>query len=275
MFKLIRKIKLKIRSFFHFTVININKNFESYSPASFGSYKDRAKLTINTINQVFPRLDSLNNYVNKNTLPIINLKDINADKKSVLKFKKIFDNYGSDKADALHEYHNLYVKILGQNPDKIKNIFEIGLGTNNKDVVSTMGRHGKPGASLRAFREYCQNANIYGADIDKRILFEEDRIKTFFVDQTNPDTFDEILKKIPNDFDLVIDDGLHSPDANISSLEFGLKIIKIGGWVVIEDISPKSIHVWQIVSSILPDNYMSQIFKSNDNIILFTVNRLK
>ena len=79
--------------------------------------------------------------------------------------------------------------------NNIRNIFEIGLGTNYKNIVSNMGINGKPGASLRAFRDYCPNASVFGADIDKRILFEEERIKTFYVDQTDPVTFDPILEK--------------------------------------------------------------------------------
>ena len=43
-----------------------------------------------------------------------------------------------------------------------------------------MNINGKPGASLRAWRDYFENALIYGADIDKNILFKENRINTFF-----------------------------------------------------------------------------------------------
>ena len=46
-----------------------------------------------------------------------------------------------------------------------------------------MTKYGKPGASLRVFRDYFLNAKIYGADIDKNILFTSDRIFTYYVDQ--------------------------------------------------------------------------------------------
>jgi hypothetical protein len=105
--------------------------------------------------------------------------------------KALFDHHGSDKANS-HNYHILYSSILGDG-EKIENIFEIGLGTNNSDVVSNMGSGGKPGASLRAFRDYCPNANIYGADIDSRILFSEERIRTFYLDQTRLDSFQNLL----------------------------------------------------------------------------------
>jgi hypothetical protein len=137
-----------------------------------------------------------------------------------------------------------------------------------------MGSNGRPGASLRAFRDYCPNAFIYGADIDKRILFEDERIKTFFIDQTKRSTFEDLLTKLPDNFDLMIDDGLHSPDANIASLEFGLKLVKVGGWVVIEDIASSAISFWHVVSNLLQDNYESHII-SADGAIIFAVKRLR
>ena len=55
-----------------------------------------------------------------------------------------------------------------------------------------------------------------------------DKITTVIVslDAATPETY--ALTRGGN-FDLVIDDGLHSPDANIATLEFGLKILKVGG----------------------------------------------
>lgn len=73
-----------------------------------------------------------------------------------------------------------------------KNILEIGLGTNDPTLVSSMGSGGRPGPSLYAFKQYLPNANIYGADIDKDILFNEERINTCYVDQLDIKTFDNI-----------------------------------------------------------------------------------
>ena len=76
-----------------------------------------------------------------------------------------------------------------------------------------MGTYGKPGASLRMWRDYFYNANIYGADIDKGILFNEDRINTYFVDQLDSETIKSMWNNIGlKDFDIIIDDGLHEVD---------------------------------------------------------------
>ena len=46
-----------------------------------------------------------------------------------------------------------------------------------------MGLSGRPWACVRGWRDLSPNALVYGADIDRNILFEEDRIKTFYCDQ--------------------------------------------------------------------------------------------
>jgi hypothetical protein len=250
------------------TNFNVVKEFPIFLPYSAGSYQDKATLTIQAINQIFPFLKSLCRLINNKELIINNIEDLSLIEKNYLSsiaLKKLFDKYGSDKANQ-HNYHHLYGSILNE-PNKITNIFEIGLGTNNIDVVSNMGEYGKPGASLRAFREYCPFAFVFGGDIDRRILFNEERINTFFIDQTKPETFDSVLTNIPTGFDLVIDDGLHSPNANVASIEFGLKLLKIGGWMVVEDIGEPAIVIWQVVSSLLSNSYEPHLFYANGSYI--------
>jgi hypothetical protein len=74
-------------------------------------------------------------------------------------------------------------------------IFECGLGTNNPNLASNMTDTGMPGASLRVWRDYFRNAKIYGGDIDKEILFEEDRIKTFYVDQLDTSSINSYVEE--------------------------------------------------------------------------------
>jgi len=180
--------------------------------------------------------------------------------------------YGSDKTD--HGYHHLYGSLLSDS-EKVDYIFEIGLGTNNTDVVSTMGRGGRPGASLRAFRDLCPSAELFGADIDDRILFSEERINTFYIDQTDTRTFDPIRQKTPvGSFDLVIDDGLHSPNANIASLDFALELVKAGGWAVIEDIPRQASALWQVIASMLPAARFDSHILAAKNTLVFAVKKL-
>lgn len=150
-----------------------------------------------------------------------------------------FTSYGSDKGNH-HNYSTFYSYIFDSIKDDNLNIFEVGLGTNNTSVPSNMGAHGKPGASLRGWRDYFANSNIYGADVDKGCLFEEDRIKTFYTDQTNNDVISECwndpeLKDI--EFDILIDDGLHEYNANRNFFEQSIHKLKKGGIYILEDIS--------------------------------------
>ena len=101
------------------------------------------------------------------------------------------------------------------------------------------------------------------ADIDRRVLFEEDRINTYYVDQTRLSSFHELSANLPNGlFDLVIDDGLHSPNANIATMLFALTILKPSGFFVVEDISLSSIPVWQVIAALLPEGYRPKIIQA-------------
>ena len=184
--------------------------------------------------------------------------------------KTLFNSYGSDKSNS-HNYDIFYANILNDR-ENIKAVAEIGMGTNNTSVLSNMGSDGKPGASLRAFRDYLPNAQIYGGDVDRNILFNEDRIQTFFVDQLRLETIDNFFNNLPDDLDLFIDDGLHSPEANLNVLMYGISKIKIGGWYVVEDISNQSMNLWKVVSLLISDNYDKYLLKA-DKGNLFVINR--
>jgi hypothetical protein len=244
--------------------LDLLKTFPLYKPYSSGKYLDRANLTVLAINELIPLLVKLGHYTSKNRVKHIGVDDVST-KKSLEysnKLKDIFNRNNSDKAAEANLYHLLYAFLL-PNQEAVEKIFEIGLGTNNVDVVSNMGANGHPGASLRSFREFFPNAEIYGADVDKRILFSEHRIKTFHVDQTDDATFLELDKSIPNDFDLMIDDGLHSVNANIRSLLFFLKKIKVGGFAVVEDIGESALPLWELVGSMLDEKFESFIYTTS------------
>jgi hypothetical protein len=68
-------------------------------------------------------------------------------------------------------------------------------------------------------------------------LFSEDRIKTFYVDQLNKDTIDSMWSNIQKkDFDLIIDDGLHTYEATITLFQNSFKILRKNGLYIIEDL---------------------------------------
>ena len=153
--------------------------------------------------------------------------------------KRLMDFYGSDKGgkNNQHNFAQYYSEIFNNKKDKIKNFLEIGLGSNNLDVPSNMGKEGKPLASLKAWRDYFKNSNIYGGDIDKDILKDEERIKTFYVDQTDPSSIKEMFKNIGvSKFDIILEDGFHEYNANICFFENSIEYLSDEGIYIIEDV---------------------------------------
>ena len=158
----------------------------------------------------------------------------------------IMDKHGSDKGLGWHNYTTVYTHIFDQLDFKNKsnvNIFEVGLGTNNINLPSNMGINGKPGASLKGWSEYFQNANIFGADIDKDILDairdEKNRIDTFYVDQCSAETIRSMWvnpRLLDKKYDLFVDDGLHTFEAASTLLRESHHVIKENGVYIVEDI---------------------------------------
>lgn len=174
----------------------------------------------------------------------------NNDTDRVALLGSILQKHGSDKSTS-HNYHIVYSFLLDKlGVNEPLRLLEIGLGTNNPRLVSTMGIYGKPGASLYAFREYLPNAMIYGGDIDVNILFESNRISTGFVDQLNITSFDKLSTQFKqHTYDVIIDDGLHSIGANFNTLLFALSHLADNGWIVIEDIH--IVDNWRAIDYIL------------------------
>jgi len=136
-----------------------------------------------------------------------------------------------------HSYSIFYHSLFSHCRDNIHLLFECGIGTNNLDVESNMSSNGKPGASLRVWRDYFLNAQIIGGDVDERILFEDERIKTFKVDQLDPASINEMWEKIDKkNFDIIIDDGLHTYEAGMTLFLNSFDKLKKGGIYIIEDV---------------------------------------
>ena len=226
----------------------LEKNFSACS----ANDKAHKHLWLKSANLFIPQVNKLLNINTRSKLKIYDISHFNTKSE---KLERMFNKYGTDKS-TVHNYHIIYSHIfnkLGRN-NKL-NILELGIGTNNPDAVSTMGKHGKPGASLRAYKDYLPNARIYGADIDKNILFAEPRIKTTYVDQLNYYTLHTMYKTFKaKKYDVVIDDGLHAIGANLNTLIFGLQNVKKNGWIVIEDINEKYLENWRVVDFIILQN---------------------
>ena len=237
-------------------------SLESLTRFSAGSMNDHLNkhLWVKGAELFIPQLNSLlkhNNYTPK----IISIDYfLNND---VDKLADILNKNQSDKATPLvHNYHIAYTYIINKLGRESKlNFLEIGLGTNNPDLVSSMGQWGRPGASLYSFQEYLPNSKIFGCDIDKNILFDKDRIKTCYVDQLDIESFKGITQKFGSRlYDIIIDDGLHSIGANFNTLLFALDNVNDDGWIIIEDIQKEKMDNWYAIDYILSKNKNYETF---------------
>lgn len=170
-------------------------------------------------------------------------------KNSGCEISRLCDVYGSDKGEIRkgdhpypwpsHTYADFYSRLFSHCRRGVKNVFECGLGTNNPNLPSSMGISGKPGASLRVWRDFFPNAMVYGADIDKDVLFQEDRIKTYFINQLDPAAIKNFWDAVGiKDFDLMIDDGLHTFDAGSTLFLHSIDRLSADGIYIIEDVCP-------------------------------------
>lgn len=139
--------------------------------------------------------------------------------------------YGTDKFPWYTPFYHL---LLGQRND-ICRVLEIGIGTPEamKHVTGY-----KPGASLRMWRDYFSRAQVYGLDVDARVLFSEERIKTAQADQSDPAAlYRAVWPFTSSDFDLIVDDGSHDPEHQVTTFNTLFPLVAEGGLYIIEDVN--------------------------------------
>jgi hypothetical protein len=182
MSKLLRYFIKKVDKVFGGFIVKIYDLFRS--PNIISLYKNNVRKIIifsNSSNNLLSRLS----------------EKYNSDKGST-KLIKTAGSYGYEP----HSYTDFYSMLFESNRENYKFIFECGI---------------LDGASLRMWKEYFINAVIFGADINKNLLFQEDRIRTLYVDQLQRNSIKKMWLDINiNYFDLIIDDGLHTDEANIN-----------------------------------------------------------
>lgn len=150
--------------------------------------------------------------------------------------EELFNTHLTDK--GTHGYHTFYEQLIS-NPATITTVLEVGIGTCNPDAVSTtvgwFPDHYRPGASLRAWADYFPNAHIWGIDPQPDCMFDDDpRITTILGSSTSP------LADL--EFDVIIDDGDHSPASQLATLANLWPHVKPGGLYVIEDVYSVNIY---------------------------------
>lgn len=161
---------------------------------------------------------------------IIDIESINS---SPTELCQIMAENGSDKSLGWHNYTLVYSKLLSSIRDSAENVFELGIGTINS------------GASLKGWKQYFAKANIFGADILHEVLFSEHRIKTFQCDQLNKQSIKSLWGNFKSiEFDFMLEDGLHTFEANVHFFENSIHKLKKDGYYIIEDVLQSEIQTY-------------------------------
>lgn len=119
-----------------------------------------------------------------------------------------------------HGYEPFYEALLGHLRDDPIKLLEIGIWR---------------GASLRMWRDYFPRAQVYGFDNYDGFLFEEDRITTMLVDQSDRAQLATAMETI-GQVDVILDDGSHNVIHQQISLGFLFRYLNSGGIYIIEDV---------------------------------------
>lgn len=178
--------------------------------------------------------------------------------------------YGLDKHFRVsHNFMPTYEKLFKKLKLCVSHLLEIGCG-GMYDLKSTLGEGDSKrnfynsGNSLRMWRDYFIKANVYGIDINKDLMFDEDRIKTFLADQNSDQDLKSVIDQINAPLDIIIDDGSHQGKHQVFSFMYLHKYLSSNGIYVIEDIQPQNIPGFKNLS-IFPANFKEYI---NQNFVV-------
>ena len=137
--------------------------------------------------------------------------------------------YGTDKTPEIgHTYAPIYDKLFKDL--KVESVLEIGIGY--KGLMERYVPQYQPGASLRVWRDFFPNAQIYGIDNHIEAMLDEPRMTTYHGDSTDSDWVRSM--NFPK-FDIIIDDGSHEHHDQLKTAQLFLPHAK--QMYFIEDVS--------------------------------------
>ena len=144
--------------------------------------------------------------------------------------------FGSDKAGPMHRYTKHYQRFFEPMRNDRMVVIEIGIGGYS--------RSGEGGASLRMWKYFFPKSQIVGLDLQDKKFVEEERIRVFQGDQSDPKVLMGIVDEVGAPH-IVIDDGSHRPPHVLATFDVLFPVLRDGGWYVIEDTQSSYWPEWQ------------------------------
>lgn len=137
----------------------------------------------------------------------------------------LLEYFNNNKGRGIYKfphYFEIYTKYFEQFVGKDAGILEIGV---------------KEGGSLIMWKEYFgEKARVYGVDLNDSSHVEGEQIKTFMGDQSDKEFLKDICNQIPS-LDIIIDDGSHRPNDQLTSFEVLFPKLNENGIYLIEDMN--------------------------------------
>ena len=161
-------------------------------------------------------------------------------------------------------YQDVYGRVLSHLREASPRVIEVGIGVNDPNAPSGMEAGHRPGASLVGWANYFPGGDIHGADVDPRVLVDTDIYRTHFVDQRDACALADLAAEIGAPLDLVVDDGLHTAEANALTVAALLPLLSSHGVLVVEDILEEYDPLWHGLSSWLRREYRVTFFSNKD-----------
>jgi hypothetical protein len=129
--------------------------------------------------------------------------------------------HGTDKASTHHNYLSFYESFMAPLREEPITLLEVGV---------------YQGASLKTWAEYFPNARIIGVDIAPNSkIYERDRIRIELADQSNLEHLAQLAAK-NGPFDIIVEDGSHMWEHQITTLRALFPFLRSGGYYVVEDL---------------------------------------
>ena len=146
----------------------------------------------------------------------------------MLTLNEIFRKHSCDKGDLNHHYHTLYQADFESLRNLPITLLEVGIFK---------------GESINAWVEYFPNAQIYCLDIFTRVpssdipILTHPRVHHLHCDSTDfaAEVYIKTIWRNPM-FDIIIDDGLHTPSGNGKTFNNLIGMVKLGGTYYVEDV---------------------------------------
>jgi hypothetical protein len=141
--------------------------------------------------------------------------------------------YGADKCPTIgHMYTPFYYAYFSHIRQSVKKVLEVGIG--NKGQARMIPGY-IMGPSIRMWRDFFPNAWVYGADVAPESFFVDDRVSTYWCDETKEEDIKKLIMQIGKDIDIVVDDACHSMGNQVFLFQTLMPLLKKDVIYIIED----------------------------------------